>query len=193
MATIINNFEILNGGTQLALDVETNSGYVINNIDLWTMANYKDYGSAISLNSYLENVNNHEVLIINAVDIGVYKFEDILFTEISSSFTEEDSSCEGCSNPTLGVTYNLGPYYNCLLSYLLELQITQCVNCNKNESNQMVITINMLIDNVVKCIEVGYYTQAIDMIAKLKKLCSLKTCTNCPTIDCPSCRSFIQI
>ena len=192
MAITIHNFEILNGGSQLAIDVETTVGNLITKIDLWEMADFKDYDSAISLDSYLENVNNKEVIIVNAQDVGVYKFEDIVFMEVTSNVLTEDL-CSTCSNPVLGVTYNLGPYYNCLLNYLLELQITQCVNCEKNESNQMVITINMLIDNVIKCIEVGYYTQAISMINKLKKLCALKTCTNCPTIDCPSCRNFIQI
>lgn len=193
MAIIINNFEILDGGAQLAIDVETDLGYTITNIDLWLMTDFKDYDSAINLNSYLQNVNNKEVLLINAIDVGVYKFEDILFTEITSDVPPEEETCSTCTNPVIGVTYNLGPYYNCLLNYLLELQITQCINCNKTESNQMVITLNMLIDNTVKCIEVGYYTQAIDMINKMKKLCSLKQCTNCPTIDCPSCRNFIQI
>lgn len=191
MAIIINNFEIINNGSQLAIDVETNLTYNISSILLWTMPNFKDYSLAINLNSYLLNVNNKEVLIINANDVGVSKFEDVCFMEVESTFIEVEG-CQDCQSPALGITYNLSTYYTCLLNYLTDLQVTQCINCNKDESNQMVITINMLIDTVMKSLEVGYYSQAIDMINKLKKLCSLKTCDNCPTIECSSCNNFIQ-
>ena len=188
---LINNFEIITNGTQLAIDVETDLGYNIDSILLWTMPNFKDYSLAINLTPYLLKVNNKEVLIIDANDVGVYKFEDICFIEIESTFVDVEG-CQDCQSPATGITYNLSTYYNCLLNYLMELSITECVNCNKNESNQTVITINMLIDTVMKSLEIGYYTQAIDMVNKLKKLCSLKTCTNCPTIECAACNNFIQ-
>ena len=191
MALTINNFEILNGGTQIAIDVETELGYIITNIDLWKMDDYSDPSLAINLNSYLQQVNNKEVLLLNAADLNLSVFEDILFVQIMSNVPAEEL-CSTCSNPALGVTYNLGPYYNCLLNYLFELQLTQCTNCNKNESDQMVIMLNMLIDNTIKCIEVGYYVQAVSMINKLKKLCSIKKCNNCPSIDFPSANNFIQ-
>lgn len=191
MAITINNFEIVNQGTQLAIDVETNVGSLITNIDIWKMDDFKDTNEAINLNAFLENVNNKEILLINANDVGVYKFTDIVFMEVTSNFV--DTECSECSNPVLGITYNLSPYYTCLLNYLLDLQLTQCVNCNEAKSKDMVITLNMLLDNIVKCIDVAYYTQAIEMVHKLQKLCSLKTCTNCPSFDCPSCSNFIQV
>lgn len=188
---LINNFEIINNGSELAIDVETDLGHTINSMLLWTMPNFKDYSLAINLNDYLLNVNNKEVLIINANSVGLTKFEDVCFIEVESTFVDVDG-CQDCQSPALGITYNLSTYYTCLLNYLTDLQITQCINCNKEESNQMVITINMLIDTVMKSLEVGYYSQAIDMIAKLKKLCLLKSCDNCPTIECASCNNFIQ-
>ena len=188
---LINNFEIINNGSELAIDVETDLGYNISSILLWTMPNFKDYSLAINLNDYLLGVNNKEVLIINANDVGASKFEDVCFIEVESTFVDVEG-CQDCQSPALGITYNLSTYYTCLLNYLTDLQVTQCINCNKEESNQMVITINMLIDTVMKSLEVGYYSQAIDMINKLKKLCSLKTCDNCPTIECSSCNNFIQ-
>jgi len=191
MAIIINNFEIINNGSQLAIDVETDIGYTISSILLWTMVNFKDYSLAIDLNNYLLNVNNKEVLIINANEVGISKFEDVCFMEVESTFVDVEG-CQDCQSPALGITYNLSTYYTCLLNYLTDLQITQCINCNKEESHQMVITINMLIDTVMKSLEVGYYSQAIDMINKLKKLCALKTCDNCPVIECASCNNFIQ-
>lgn len=188
---LINNFEIINNGSELAIDVETDLGHTIRSMLLWTMPNFKDYSLAINLNDYLLNVNNKEILIISANSVGLTKFEDVCFVEVESTFVDVDG-CQGCQSPALGITYNLSTYYTCLLNYLTDLQITQCINCNKEESNQMVITINMLIDTVMKSLEVGYYSQAIDMIAKLKKLCLLKSCDNCPTIECSSCNNFIQ-
>jgi len=79
------------------------------------------------------------------------------------------------------------------MNYLIDLQINQCVNCNNTESKDMIVTINLLIDMVNKSLEVGYYDQAINMVHKLKKLCSLKDCNDCPTIDCANCNNFIQI
>jgi hypothetical protein len=188
---LLKNFEIINNGTQLAIDVETNIGHTINSLLFWTMSNFKDYSLAINLNSRLLKVNNKEVLIINANSVGISKFEDICFIEIESTFVDIPG-CVDCQSPILGITYNLSTYYTCLLNYLTDLQLTQCINCDKEESNKMVITINMLIDTVMKSLEIGYYSQAIDMIAKLKKLCLLKKCDNCPTIECSSCNNFIQ-
>lgn len=188
---LINNFEIINNGSELAIDVETDLGYNISSILLWTMPNFKDYSLAINLNDYLLGVNNKEVLIINANDVGASKFEDVCFIEVESTFVDVDG-CQDCQSPAIGITYNLSKYYTCLLNYLTDLQLTQCINCDKDESKQMVITINMLIDTIMKSLEVGYYSQAIDMIVKLKKLCSLKTCDDCPTIECSSCNNFIQ-
>lgn len=187
----INNFEILNGGTQLAIDVETNVGYFIESILFWEMDKFKDYSLAINLSSFMSQINNKEVLIINASDIGVLKFQDICFIEVESTYTEV--GCSTCTSPATGITYNLAPYYTCLFGYLADLSANQCLTCNKSESSDIAVTINLLIDNVVKAVEIGYYSQAIDMINKLKKLCSSKLCSSCPTIECTTCNDFIQI
>lgn len=188
---LINNFEIINNGTQIAIDVETNVGYNIATINLWTMNSFKDYSQAIDLTASLLKVNNKEVLIIDANSVGVYKFEDICFMEVTSTYIDP-SGCQDCQSPATGITYNLSPYYTCLLTYLMDLSLNQCVNCDKIESKETIIMINMLIDTTVKSLEVGFYSQAIAMINKLKKICSLKTCNNCPTIECPSCTGFLQ-
>jgi hypothetical protein len=192
MAIIINNFEILSNGSQIAIDVETNVGYNIKSILLWLMPDFKNYSLAINLSSNLLKVNNKEVLLINASDLDIDKFKDLCFIEIESTFTGEEN-CSDCKSPTVGIAYNLSTYYSCLMNYLTDLKINQCLNCDKKESTQMVVTINMLIDMVVKSLEIGYYTQAIQLIDKLKILCKLKSCTNCPTIECSSCNNFIQV
>lgn len=187
----INNLEIINKGQQLAINVETNVGFNISSILLWTMDSFKDYSLAINLSDELEQVNEKEVLIINANELGILKFEDIVFIELESTFVDVDE-CLECQSPALGITYNLSSYYSCLMSYLTELSQHECLTCNDNNANTMTININMLIDMVEKSLEIGYYVQAIDIIKKLKKLCSFKTCNSCPTIECSACNKFKQ-
>jgi len=77
----IQNLEIINNNSQLAIDVSTNEGFFISSILLWTMDNFKNYSLSIDLTSYIEAINNKEVLLINAEDIGFNKFEDIIFVD----------------------------------------------------------------------------------------------------------------
>lgn len=191
MAIVIDNLEIITNGTQLAIEVHTELNYKITSILVWTMPNYKDYSLAIDLEPYLLQVNEKETLIVNASDFELPIFEDIIYIEVESDYVETPG-CQDCQSPATGVTYNLTPYYYCLLSFLLELEITNCVDCDKNKSNQMVITINMLIDNVIKALQIGYYTQASQMVTKLKKLCSLTPCTDCIPINCSTCSGYLQ-
>ncbi len=192
MAVTIHNFSIVDDGQGLAIDVETNVGYNISHINLWTMNDFKDYSLAKSLDFKLEQVNNKEVFIVTAEELNFSPFEDIYFMEIESTYLDEDDDCSTCNTPALGITYGLLKYYQCLLNYFLESDISDCLSCNNTFNNDTVITINLLLEMVENAIEIGYYTQAVDMITKLKKLCSLKNCNNCPTIVCSSCSKFKQ-
>ena len=193
MSVIINNFEIINSGSQIAIDVETSVGFNITSILIWQMNDFKDYSLAKNLTPYLEQINNKEVLVIDATTLNLSKFEDILFIEVESDDPGEDD-CTNCQLPALGITYNLLPYYQCLLNYFFEGGTSkgECKSCNDVNTSPEVITINLLIETVENALEVGYYLQAIDMIKKLKKLCSIKNCTNCGTVECASCSKFKQ-
>lgn len=187
----INNFQIINNGSQLAIDVETNVGSLITSILLWNDKTFKDESLAISLDYKLEQINNKEVFIVNATEIPISNFTDIYFIEVTSNFVDEDD-CSTCTYPGLGIAYNLLPYYICMLNYILENKNSNCSDCNNNYKNDMVITTNLLIDSIEKAIEVGYYSQAIEMLSKLQKICSIKNCKNCKTITCTSCSKFKQ-
>lgn len=190
MSIIINNFEILNNGQQLAIDVETTLGYNITSILLWNMDNFKDYALSTSLNYKLEETNNREVIIVQATELGLIAFSDLWFIEVESDAPEE--TCSNCLIPALGITYSLLPYYKCMLDSLLSAEITECSTCNDLPSKNLVITISLLIDSVEKAIELGYYLQAIANVNKLKKLCGLKNCNNCKPVTCSSCSKFNQ-
>jgi hypothetical protein len=190
-AVIINNFEILNNGQQLAIDVETIEGNLITSIQLWNINTFKDYSLSIDLNYKLEQINNKEIFIVNAEEINVYSFTDIWFIEIQSDY-EGTEGCTTCQDPALGITYNLQPYYKCMLNYLLD--DTKSSDCNSTSlySNNLTITVNLLIDSIEKSLDIGYYLQAIEMIGNLKKLCSISKCKDCGTVTCSSCSKFIQ-
>jgi hypothetical protein len=191
MAITINNFEIINSGQQLAIDVETGIGYNITSILLWNIDTFKDYTLATSLNYKLEQINNREIFIVEANELGILEFKDIYFIEIEGN--EPDEECSTCLIPALGITYNILPYYQCMLNYLLKAEITDCVTCNDMKSKNLLITINLLIDSIEKSLDLGYYLQAIDNIKRLKKLCSLQECTNCKNVICNSCSKFKQL
>ena len=188
---IINNFEILNDGQQLAIDVETVEGSIITSIQLWNIDTFKDESLSINLNYKLEQINNKEIFIIDAKEVSVYSFTDIWFIEIQSNYIGTEG-CTNCQDPALGITYNLQPYYKCMLNYLLESEISIDNNSTNVYSNNLTITVNLLIDSIEKSLAIGYYLQAIEMLNNLKKLCSISKCKNCQTVICSSCSKFIQ-
>ena len=191
MAIKINNFEIINSGQQLAIDVETDIGYNITSILLWDINTFKDYTLTTNLNYKLEQVNNKEIFIINASELNILKFEDIYFVEIESNAPSEE--CSTCLVPVLGITYNILPYYQCLLNYLLKSEINDCITCNDLQSKNLLITISLIVDSIEKSLDLGYYLQAIDNIKKLKKLCRLEDCTGCKPVVCNTCSQFKQV
>lgn len=190
MSILINNFEIINNGSDLAIDVETGLGYTITSVLLWDMFSFKDYTLSTNLGYKLEQINNKEVFILNATEMGLLKFEDIYFIEIETD--EPLVDCPTCLIPALGITYNILPYYQCMLNSLLASDINDCVTCNDLTSKNLLITINLLIDSIEKSIDLGFYSQAIDNLKKLKTLCGLEKCTNCLSVECSSCSKFKQ-
>jgi hypothetical protein len=137
----INNFEILNNGQQLAIDVETVEGNMITSIQLWNIDTFKDYSLSIDLNYKLEQVNNKEIFIVNADEINIYSFTDIWFIEIQSNY-EGDEGCTSCQDPALGITYNLQPYYKCMLNYLFDSEKSTDCNSTSLYSNNYCKLIN---------------------------------------------------
>ena len=187
----IKNLKITDVGANLNINVETNVGHTITSMLFWKMNDFKNPTLSIDLSEYLVQSSNIEDLTISAQDIGLAKFEDLCFVEITSSFVDVDS-CGNLLSPALGITYDLSSYYGCLLTYLLEIPL-DCSTCDTTKTNQMVVTINMLIDTTIKAVDIAYYTEAISMVNKLKELCGLNTCTSCAPVECPTCNNFVQI
>ena len=79
-----------------------------------------------------------------------------------------------------------------MLNYLLDDRKSTNSNSTSIYDNNLTITVNLLIDSIEKSLAIGYYLQAIEMLNNLKKLCNISKCTNCETITCSSCSTFIQ-
>lgn len=188
---VINNLEIQDNGQTLAVDVQTETGSTITSAMLWSMTTFKDYSRAINLDYKLEQLTNQEVFEVTAEELQISSFDDIWFIEFQSDYIPEDN-CGEFLDPALGITYNLSPYYKCLLNRFFEHQKNPCVNCNEPFIDELVLSIGLTLDIVERSIEEGYYLQAIELIKKLKKFCSITKCNNCETVECSSCSKFKQ-
>lgn len=191
MSVIINNFSIIESGSKLVIDVETDLGYSITSILIWDMNSFKDYTLSIDISYKIQNVNNQEVIILTAEELEIDSFKDIWFMEVDSDSPTE--SCETCMEPALAITYNLLEYYACSLNEFLKVKTQDCTNCNINLNKGLITSINLLIDATIQNIELGFYSDAIDNVNKLKKLCSLNGfCKDCMTVSCSTCGGFKQ-
>ena len=188
---VINNLEIQDNGQTLAVDVQTEIGSTITSAMLWNMTTFKDYSRAINLDYKLEQLTNQEVFEVTAEELQISSFDDIWFIEFQSDYIPEDN-CGEFLDPALGITYNLSPYYKCLLNRFFKHQKNPCVNCNEPFIDELVLSIGLTLDIVERSIEEGYYLQAIELIKKLKKFCSITKCNNCETVECSSCSKFKQ-
>ncbi len=188
---VINNLEIQDNGQTLAVDVQTETGSTITSALLWNITTFKDYSRAINLDYKLEQLTNQEVFSVTAEELEISSFDDIWFVEFQSDYIPEDN-CGEFLDPALGITYNLSPYYKCLLNRFFEHQKNPCVNCNEPFIDELVLSIGLTLDIVERSIEEGYYLQAIELIKKLKKFCSITKCNNCETVECSSCSKFKQ-
>ncbi len=188
---VINNLEIQDNGQTLAVDVQTETGSTITSAMLWNITTFKDYSRAINLDYKLEQLTNQEVFEVTAEELQISSFDDIWFIEFQSDYIPEDN-CGEFLDPALGITYNLSPYYKCLLNRFFEHQKNPCVNCNEPFIDELVLSIGLTLDIVERSIEEGYYLQAIELIKKLKKFCSITKCNNCETVECSSCSKFKQ-
>ena len=188
---VINNLEIQDNGQTLAVDVQTETGSTITSALLWNMTTFKDYSRAINLDYKLEQLTNQEVFEVTAEELQISSFDDIWFIEFQSDYIPEDN-CGEFLDPALGITYNLSPYYKCLLNRFFEHQKNPCVNCNEPFIDELVLSVGLTLDIVERSIEEGYYLQAIELIKKLKKFCSITKCNNCETVECSSCSKFKQ-
>lgn len=194
---IVNQANISNNGLSLDININTAEGYTIQTIKAWTQDGFKEESEAIDLEYKLIQINNKEIFSISPEEMNLNRFEGIYFLEFTSNYTgEEGEDCDECGNPVLVVVSNMDSYYKCATEAILKIDL--CSNnlfskevCDSNYVNKA-ITINLLIDAVNQCLELGQLTEAIDLMKYLKKSC--KGCTSCEdylkTTECKTCKNY---
>lgn len=190
----INTASITENGTKLNINIETGVGFTIINALLWTADTFKDYTKAKSLTFKLEQLDNTEDFVVTPEELGMTSFKEILFLEFESDDPVND--CCECPDKALAVVTNMDQYYRCMTEYILKSDL--CTGnlfsrevCDDNPVNKA-ITINLLIDAMVQCLELGQFIEAIDILKRLRKICD--KCTNCKSSTkastCTSCNTF---
>lgn len=194
----VNNISISNDGTKLNININTGSTYIITSAKLWTEDTFKDYNLVKDLNYKLEQINNKEIFTVTAIELGLSSFNGIYFLELQSNEPIDDE-CTTCVDPILVVVTNLNQYYRCMSELVLKASICQDnvfsrEVCDDSAVNKA-LTIHLFIDSVNQCLELGQFTEAIDLMKSIKKLCN--KCSNCKTIvknnnnSCTTCNQYI--
>lgn len=192
----VNNISISNDALSLNVNISTGTEYNITSAKIWTEDTYKDYTLVKDISFKLEQINNKEIFILQANEIGLSSFTGIYFIEFTSDEPNSDE-CTTCSDPLLVVVTNLNQYYRCMSELVLKASI-----CNDNlfskevcddSSVNKALTINLFIDTVNQCLELGQFSEAINAMKSIKKLCN--KCSNCKTIikntkSCTSCNQY---
>lgn len=172
-------FQVSQDLTKLSVSLETTTGNTINDIKLWTEGTFKDYGSAVSLNSKLTGTSNVEVFDIVPSDLGVSQLNGIYFAEISStgSSTSGCTNCEG--NPTLAVSVNFYQFYYCINTILCNL-VPDCTDCDYNLTNAL--SADLYLEAMKSALIIGRFNDAILHYNALRKICT----TGCDACDTSS-------
>ena len=184
----INILQIPSDRQTINVSVETSVGNTIDSAILWTDSTFKDYTKAIDLSDKLVGINNKEVFSINIGDTTENgSFDGIYFIEFTA--TNVVSTGGACVDYdeliSLGVVANLGYFQECLLKDILKINYNTDDVINSNEVTN-VINVKVLLDALVVSIKFGYYQEALDILASLRKLCkSNTTCISCDNLSTP--------
>lgn len=186
----INNFTINNTETAINVSVTTDIGETISSALVWTDETFKDYSQAIDVSDLLSQTSNMESFSIPATTLGEVKLTGIYFIEFETT-AEEDDSCAGCNNP-VAIAASLNCYQDCLLNKVLKHNICDPCSCDNIECD--IINTGMILDGLIRALQFGYYGEAIDLLASLKKLCNscndgceeCNSCTDCGDLPTPS-------
>ena len=181
-AVYINNFTISNDGTTIGVHVETAAGYYITDLNFWTDATFQDYAQKIDLTPLLTQTSNVEIFDIAAVDVGLTSFFDgIFFGEFRTDAPTTGTACNECVNG-LGVASKLIAAKICLLEKVLAIDVcSDCKNACTCIDKCDIINLDNFIDSMSIAIQFGFYSEAIDLLNSIRKLCS--NCDGCLDSD----------
>lgn len=172
----INYITIRPDRTTMDISVTAEVGLLIDSVNLWTDATFKDYSLAIDFTSKLTKASNNETFTITATELGLTEFSGLYFLE----FIDTNAT----PNFVLGMAADLTVYRKCMLDQTLDL-LNSSVDlytgggCESPEVEN-IIYLNMILEATKVAIKSSFYGEALDFLEALKKLCA-SNCTTCPT------------
>ncbi len=176
----INTLQISVDRLSMSVSLTAEVGDLFTSVNLWTESTFKDYTQAIDFSSKLAGSTNTESFTILASDLNIPVFDGLYFLEFG----------DNAANLQLGSVAELTTYKKCLLDSTLEIlgsnvNVLKGEGCNNTDFNK-VIYVNAILNALQAAMISGYYGEAIDLIAVLKKFC-----TECP--DCPTLSSILSL
>lgn len=182
----VNVLKISPDRTKIDVSISAASGDNITKFILWNEDTFKDYTQAIDLSSKLSGLTNNEVFSITASEANVASFDGLYFMEITSTNTVP-LDCSTCQDPLLAVVADLSIYREVLLKKILKLNIcsTNIFEgdlCSDNAANN-IININLLLEAILTSLQLGYYSDSLDLLKSLKKLINVSNCEDCGTYE----------
>ena len=183
----INLLQISEDRTTIDISITTNSDDSFTKIELWNENTFKDYSLAIDLSSKLVGTTNNEVFTITKEEANVDSFTGIYFLEITSTDNTPEVNCNNCINPTLAVVADLSIFREILLQRVLEL--SNCTSdifngevCSNSNANN-ILNIHMLMESTFAALQIGYYSEALNLINSLKRLVNETFCNDCNDLE----------
>jgi hypothetical protein len=176
----INNFSISEDGTTIDVNVETDVGYTILDVNFYTDVTFGDSTQAVNLYYKLTRTSNREIFSITAAEAGVPSFLDGIFFAEFSTTSPSTTNCDTCTNP-LGVASQFLSAKLCLMEKVLALDLALDCNHNNCVDKCDVIVLDKFIKAMQYALEFGVYDEAIDLLNGIRKLCT--TCVECLNLD----------
>ena len=191
----VNTININTNADELNIDVSAATGFLVTGLRFWNEENFKDYTTLVNLDYKLENLSENESFTITPNEVGLSSFSGIYFLEFDTDETPMDE-CQEESDPLLVVVTNLNKYYKCIAELILKSSV--CASnlfdrevCDDNEINKA-MSAELIMQAILKCLELGQFVEAIELLKKLKLLC--KKCSSCNKITksttCTTCNSY---
>ena len=175
----INSLRIDTTGENILIDAVTDVGNVFTQLLLWNEDTYNDPAQAIDLSALIDGTDETETITINGTtDLQTQYLRGVWFVQLTS-----DSATE---NVQLGVAANLYDLYECILRRLATINIDECRpvqedGCGECEGN--VFYMDLLLNNIGKMLEFGFYAEAAKTVKELEELCEI--CPTCPDFENP--------
>jgi len=159
--------------TSITVDADAGEGNVFTEMVFWDSSTYKNPAKSIDLTSLLNGAVQNEILVINASDVNLSRFDGLFFVELTNN--------EATPSVQMGIVANLVPYHECMLDKSLAVKVVNCEIKQPTCGNDSpVLFVSTLIESLNTAIIFSLFDEAIKMVETLDELCM--KCSSCPDL-----------